>query len=589
MSLLDTASLLLTPNAYKEGKLYSVIPSDGSGDFTFTRATTATRVNSDGLVELVPYNLLRYSEMFSIVTWNKQNATISDNVTTAPDGTFTADKLVADATLAQHSIYQSGPSLDSGAYVVSCYAKAAEYSFFSMGNAGGVTGGPIIFNLTNGTFSGSFSGGIPTIESVGNGWYRCSIAFFSATPSFSWWIIARNANNTSNYTGNGTDGIFIWGAQLVQGTSARDYLRTETRLNIPRLDYSLGGCPSILLEPQRTNLALQSSSFDSATWGKVNATVTANTTTSPSGIVDADEITDSSGSFGNVGSNVVAFSSADYSVSLFIKKKTSTTAYLGIEVAGNGRYLTFNSVSGDIKYISADVFNNKKLISFNDDWWYLSFTVNVSASTAVGIRFFPSISTDGSSLNAAATGTETIYGAQLEAGSYATSYIPTTTASVTRNSDQVYKTGISSLINSTEGVLYAEIAALSNDLTNRLLSLSDGTSTNRIFLGFNSLSNSIRFRVQVNNVYQAEDNFIVADTTQYLKIGFKFKENDFALWINGVEVLVDNSGSTFSSNTLNTLSFDSGAGGSEFFGKCKNLMVFPTALSDDELATLTTI
>jgi hypothetical protein len=59
MSLLDTASLLLTPNAYKEGKLYSVIPSDGSGDFTFTRATTATRVNSDGLVELVPYNLLQ--------------------------------------------------------------------------------------------------------------------------------------------------------------------------------------------------------------------------------------------------------------------------------------------------------------------------------------------------------------------------------------------------------------------------------------------------------------------------------------------------------------------------------------------------
>jgi hypothetical protein len=55
MSLLDNASLFLTPNAYKEGKLYSVIPSDGSGDFTFTRATTATRVNSDGLVELASY------------------------------------------------------------------------------------------------------------------------------------------------------------------------------------------------------------------------------------------------------------------------------------------------------------------------------------------------------------------------------------------------------------------------------------------------------------------------------------------------------------------------------------------------------
>jgi hypothetical protein len=73
MSLLDTASLIVTPNAYKEGKLYSVIPSDGSGDFTFTRATTATRVNSAGLVELVPYNLLTYSEQFENAAWTKVN------------------------------------------------------------------------------------------------------------------------------------------------------------------------------------------------------------------------------------------------------------------------------------------------------------------------------------------------------------------------------------------------------------------------------------------------------------------------------------------------------------------------------------
>jgi hypothetical protein len=72
MSLLSQASLVVTPNAYKEGKLYSVIPSDGSGDFTFTRATTATRVNSDGLVELVPYNLFRRSEEFDNGYWTKQ-------------------------------------------------------------------------------------------------------------------------------------------------------------------------------------------------------------------------------------------------------------------------------------------------------------------------------------------------------------------------------------------------------------------------------------------------------------------------------------------------------------------------------------
>jgi hypothetical protein len=93
MSLLDNASLVLTPNAYKEGKLYSVIPSDGSGDFTFTRATTATRVNSDGLVELVPYNLLEQSETFDNAIWTKTTTTVVANAETAPNGTITADTL----------------------------------------------------------------------------------------------------------------------------------------------------------------------------------------------------------------------------------------------------------------------------------------------------------------------------------------------------------------------------------------------------------------------------------------------------------------------------------------------------------------
>mgnify|MGYP000875625852 CR=1 FL=1 len=95
MSLLDTASLIVTPNGYKEGTLYSVIPSDGSGDMSVVRATTATRVNSAGLVELVPYNLFEYSEQFNNAAWNNTSGvTITANSAIAPNGTMTADRLV---------------------------------------------------------------------------------------------------------------------------------------------------------------------------------------------------------------------------------------------------------------------------------------------------------------------------------------------------------------------------------------------------------------------------------------------------------------------------------------------------------------
>jgi hypothetical protein len=258
MSLLDNASLLLTPNAYKEGKLYSVIPSDGSGDFTFTRATTATRVNSDGLVELVPYNLLQYSEEFDNAAWGKARTTIDANVITAPDGTLTADKLVEDINTGEHNVRVDYSNNVIGSYVASIYAKAAERTNLQFVTTGSVGNSRINFDLLSGIVSAQGFGATGSITNVGDGWYRCIVELNATAQSFvrnQWNLITSPTSaRVEYYTGDGTSGLFIWGAQFVEGTSARDYLRTETRLNIPRLDYSLGGCPNILLEPQRTNL-----------------------------------------------------------------------------------------------------------------------------------------------------------------------------------------------------------------------------------------------------------------------------------------------------------------------------------------------
>jgi type 1 fimbria pilin len=107
MSTYDDASLIYYPSGYKEDKIYSLKPTDGSGDLTFTRASSATRVNSDGLIESPRTNLVLYSEEFDNAYWTKTNVTITANATTAPDGNLTADKLVENSVNGNHFIYRS--------------------------------------------------------------------------------------------------------------------------------------------------------------------------------------------------------------------------------------------------------------------------------------------------------------------------------------------------------------------------------------------------------------------------------------------------------------------------------------------------
>ena len=206
MTLLSEASFLVTPNGYKEDKLYAAIPTNGNGDMTVTRATTATRVNEAGLIELVPYNLLSRSEEFNNALWIKgSGVSATANTTIAPDGTLTADTLIGASSIDWSlSVLKVQPStvFSSTTYTLSMYVKSL---------------GSTTFQTTT-----------PTQTLVG-------IIF------------------------GGTDGdVAIWGAQFVEGSSAKTYQKTVDRLDIPRIDYTGGGCPSILLEPLRTNLLLNS-------------------------------------------------------------------------------------------------------------------------------------------------------------------------------------------------------------------------------------------------------------------------------------------------------------------------------------------
>ena len=586
--LLSSASLVITPNAYKEDFLYSVIPSNGSGDFTFTRATTATRVNSDGLVELVPYNLLTYSEDFANGNWVKNEATISSNIATAPNGTTTADKLIENTANDSHHVYQNATA--NGVNTFSFYAKKGERTFV-YAYADSVGQGKC-FNLTSGTLGVNIiSAPInATIESVGNDWFRCTITV-SITSASALRIGLCSADGTFSYLGNGTSGAYIWGAQLVEGTNALPYQKTETRLNIPRLDYSLGGCPNILLEPQRTNLALQSSSFDNASWSKSNSSVTANSTTSPSGITDADTLTADGTSNRHEVTQLISFTSGlAYTFSVYIKKNTNDFAQLtlGGVAFSSLPFANFNVNNGTLGSTGGSA--TSTITSVGNGWYRCTLTATATATQ--GDRVYLVMTTSPTSIRRESNTLSTsvyLWGAQLELGSYGTSFIPTTTASVTRNNDVCLKTGASALIGQTEGTIFID-AQITNfaDAAQSFITISDGTIFNRVELRKGSPSQIILEGAASTGSFPS---FILSSVAvgRY-KIAVAYQSGNSYLYINGAQV-GSTSANAFAFTSLTNIVVGANATGSiRFLNDRINLAtVFQTRLSPGQLATLTTL
>ena len=581
MSLLDTASLLLTPNAYKEGKLYSVIPSDGSGDMSVTRATTATRVNSAGLVELVPYNLLQYSEQFDNSYWFKANgSSVTSNSTIAPNGTLTADTLNVSTT-AYSTIYnQNLFGFVNGVYTQTIYAKKSTKNWLYILDLAG-SGAKAWFNLDTGVVGTVAIGYTASMESVGNGWYRCLLSQ-NSNPALYYQFGASDADNS--FTPSSSGSIYIWGAQLVEGTSALDYQRTETRLNIPRLDYSNGSCPSLLVEPQRTNLALYSNALSTGTNVVDASTITANFYVSPDGTQNAMQFTETTDNSRHGFYQYTTVTAQTYTASIFTKQTGRRYIALRSDITGTATSSFFDLQT--ISVLSSGSGHTCSIQDFGNGWLRLVVTFTASA----GSRYLVWCgSPDG--INVVYAGStsisQTFYGYQLEAGSYPTSYIPTTSASVTRNADAISKTGISSLIGQTEGTLFVDfIYNHDNFDLAEVVSLSDGTTDNRIYIG-NVFDDNLTCTIVTSAISQfsATTSFPLTIGQRY-KVAVAYKLNDFTMYVNGIQIATDNSGTV---PLMSRFGFDSGAGGSSFYKPTNATALWKTRLTNAQLAQLTTI
>ena len=170
-----------------------------------------------------------------------------------------------------------------------------------------------------------------------------------------------------------------------------------------------------------------------------------------------------------------------------------------------------------------------------------------------------------------------------EAGSYPTSYIhPTNGSATTRSAETANNSGDASTFNDSEGVLMAEISALDDDLTNRRITISDNTTNNRIVLGFADTSNTILALVGSNGT-QFISTISISDTKLNNKFALKYKQNDFALWVNGIEIATGTSGNT--PLNLNNLKIQGSTGFSNFYGNTKQIQYFDSADIDLEKLT----
>ena len=563
MSLLTDASLIVTPNAYKESKLYSVIPNTVLGDMNIVRATTATRVNSAGLIELVPRNLLTYSNTFTNGDWSTSQATLTSGQS-GYDGTSNAYKLQATGTNCY--LYQGSFNFSRNQSV---YAKAGNYTQISF-IVGGYNNG-VQFNLTTGTIANNTNSSYytPSIESVGNGWYRCSVAVSSAAPTYPF-LFAPNFV-AGGYSASG-DFIYIQNAQTEFSATATEYFPTTTRLNIPRLDYSNGSCPSILVEPQSTNLLLRSEEFENFAWNKgTGGSISANSVISPSGISNADAYTwaGSTIAFAYLSQVASSLSQNSHTFSIWLKRP-------------------FGSGSRTISLCISDVFvstASSSIFTVTETWQRFQFTrASASATGQVGVGFI--FGASGTSI--AAGDILNVWGAQLELGSSPTSYIPTTASTVTRNADVISKTGISSLIGPTEGTIYAEI-------NNTLMTYSATGYVMRIFADANnevwirkeSGSNKYTAKWRANSVdVYTQSNISVLNGNN--KIAIAYKTGNSAVYLNGTQI-----GTSASTGAFAVAPSQIGIGSSstaDFFNdRIELATVFPTRLTNAQLATLTTL
>jgi hypothetical protein len=582
-SRLSGASFKLVPSSFKGGTLYSGTPGV-NGDLTWTRASDAFRTNASGLIQRVPWNLLTNSNELSSQTL-QGNYTVNSNVAISPDGTQNADKFIVTITGTFNGVLKQ--PIPNGTYAVSMFAKASGKNwifFYEIGHPSGANG--VWFDISTGQIGaiGAAWSNV-TIENVGNEWFRCSANTTLSGTNYIYYLTA-DSNLSTTTTANGTDGVLMWGLQYALGTTAQTYLPTTDRLNFPRLSYMYGSCPSVLLEPQRTNVVLWSSDLSQSVWSKTNYALS--NVTAIQGLT-ATRITKnatSNGAWNNTnGRNVIntvgTFASGVKTFSVLLRK--GNTAKVGLLI--NGILVGASTVVGCEFDFSTETFTNVSsglTATFEKPTTDVYRLILVCNETGTGTSKNIWIAPIDSSNNTVTDGYVDIAYFQWEAGAYPTTYIPTTSATATRVADSFSRNNIytNGLISASGGTWFVELrgnVAYTRDATTRL-GIGDTTAltTNSIQFG---VSSGGSFRLQIVTFVSGSGATIYTTTTDTTKIAIKWNGTTADVFANGTKVV---SATSFTATNMENLISSIGV---PFF--IQQMALYPSALSDTDCISLT--
>ena len=538
------------------------------GDFDFSRSSTGTRVNSDGYIEEVPRNQLNYSEDFS--SWGnwRQGAalpvTVTANVAESPTGTLTADRIQCDQVSLgspnRVGVSQVVTFAPLQRFTISVWAKSASGSDEAL---------QIVARNATGITPGSFT--------ATNEWQKFSrIVEMRPTGVAVDVIIGLFQSQTVT-----TTDIYLWGAQIVLGETEKPYIKTTDRLDIPRLDYSGGAsCPTLLLEPQRTNEVTYSSDYSTG-WTKSNTTTIANDIISPSGLEDASKIyPNSSGNFRHIRKLGLSPSSGLYTFSIFAKAGELDHLVL-IDYDGGGVGIDFDLTNGVATDNASTPFDNVDMIDYGDGWYRC-------VATATNM-FFYWILSDNGGLSVTANGTDGLYiwGAMAEQGSYATSYIPTSGSTITRTADSFQSVNASNW-SSVEGTINLNLQAFEGDNTYRQFSLY-GSGNDSLVISYTNTTNQVTSIMKVGGSTVFYMATTLTDASDLNKIAFAYSSGRAKLFINGVQRGTSSASYTTSEGVWTKFCSNIGASYNYYFGKVDGIYISKTALTDEELTTLTTI
>ena len=379
-------------------------------------------------------------------------------------------------------------------------------------------------------------------------------------------ILPNNADGDFNYERNGS-------ATRVR----KDGLIEEVVNDTPRLDWLNSDCPSLLLEPQRTNIQAYSENFSGAAWTPSLVTITANSSISPNGELTAYKL-ETTSSVGSLNGFLQITANTEYTYSLYVKAYTTSICKIELydRLSGGASYY-YGLVNFDMS--TETIVTSLATASFDklDGGWYRLKITATSPNPLQG-------GGTGVSISLTQAGSIFIWGGQMEAGGYATSYIKNVDDinGVTRLKDECFNGGDADLFDITEGTFFVD-SYVYNSGNFTIINLSDGSVSNRLALMFQNYGTQVRV-LSSGGV----DSYLNLNFDQRNKIAVTFKENEYKFFINGALVGSDTSATIPSG--MDRLNFSNNTNVSNHFeGKVYDTRVYDRVLTEAEAITLTTI